>query len=161
MGMSFSSRSDAIAPFLAMEVMERGMAMSRAGVDVLQLGVGEPGFPPPPEVAEAMAVAVAAGHTHYTDSRGLAELREAIARDCQKRRGVAVDSEQIIVTSGSSPALLIVLSLLLDPGDEVIIPAPYWVSYPDMTLLAEGEPVIVNCHAENDFKLQAADLENA
>ena len=161
MGMSFSSRSDAIAPFLAMEVMERGMAMSRAGVDVLQLGVGEPGFPPPPEVAEAVAVAVAAGHTHYTDSRGLVELREAIATDCQKRRGVAVDSEQIIVTSGSSPALLIVLSLLLDPGDEVIIPTPHYPCYPNMVEVCGGRAVFVPTVPEDGYLIDVARVRAA
>jgi len=96
--MSYSARMASIAPFLAMEVMERGMEMTRAGLDVLQLGVGEPGFPPPPEVAAAVAAAVAAGDTHYTDSRGLYRLREAIAADCERRRGTVVSPDRIVVT---------------------------------------------------------------
>lgn len=141
--MSYSARMESIAPFLAMEVMERGMEMTRAGLDVLQLGVGEPGFPPPPEVAEAVAAAVAAGDTHYTDSRGLYRLREAIAADCERRRRTAVGPDRIVVTSGTSPALLMVVSLLLDPGDELIMPTPHYPCYPNMVAACGGRPVLV------------------
>ena len=141
--MSYSARMESIAPFLAMEVMERGMEMTRAGRDVLQLGVGEPGFPPPPEVAEAVASAIAAGGTHYTDSRGLYRLREAIAADCERRRGTAVSPDRIVVTSGTSPALLMVVSLLLDPGDELIMPTPHYPCYPNMVATCGGRPVLV------------------
>lgn len=141
--MSCSIRAESIAPFLAMEVMERGMEMTRAGRDVLQLGVGEPGFPPPPEVAEAVAEAVAAGDTHYTDSRGLHRLREAVAADCERRRGVSVGPDRIVVTSGTSPALFMVVSLLLDPGDELIVPTPHYPCYPNMATLCGGRPVLV------------------
>ena len=141
--MSYSARMESIAPFLAMEVMERGMEMTRTGLDVLQLGVGEPGFPPPPEVAAAVAAAVAAGDTHYTDSRGLYALREAIAADCERRRGTAISPDRIVVTSGTSPALLMVVSLLLDPGDELILPTPHYPCYPNMVALCGGRPVLV------------------
>lgn len=141
--MSCSIRAESIAPFLAMEVMERGMEMTRAGRDVLQLGVGEPGFPPPPEVAAAVAAAVAAGDTHYTDSRGLHRLREAVAADCERRRGVSVGPDRIVVTSGTSPALFMVVSLLLDPGDELIVPTPHYPCYPNMAALCGGRPVLV------------------
>ncbi len=149
--MSYSTRMDSIAPFLAMEVMERGMEMSRAGRDVLQLGVGEPGFPPPPEVAEAVAAAVAAGDTHYTDSRGLYPLREAIAADCARRRGAAIGPEQIVVTSGTSPALLMVVSLLLDPGDELILPTPHYPCYPNMVAMCGGRPVLVPTSPDDGY----------
>jgi aspartate/methionine/tyrosine aminotransferase len=141
--MSYAARTESIAPFLAMEVMERGMEMIRAGLDVRQLGVGEPGFPPPPAVAEAVAAAIAAGDTHYTDSRGLHPLREAIAADCERRRGVSIGPDQIVVTSGTSPALLMVVSLLLDPGDELILPTPHYPCYPNMVALCGGRPVLV------------------
>ncbi|MEE2636325.1 MAG: aminotransferase class I/II-fold pyridoxal phosphate-dependent enzyme [Acidobacteriota bacterium] len=141
--MSYSSLSQAIAPFLAMEVMERGMEMSRSGIEVLQLGVGEPGFPPPPEVTAAVGTAVAAGDTHYTDSRGLRTLREAIAADCARRRGVEISPDQIIVTNGTSPALLLVARLLLDTGDELIIPTPHYPCYPNMATVCGGRPIFV------------------
>ena len=149
--MSYSIRMGSIAPFLAMEVMERGMEMARAGLDVRQLGVGEPGFPPPPEVAEAVAAAVAAGDTHYTDSRGLHRLREAIAADCERRRGIAVSPDRIVVTSGTSPALLMVVSLLLDPGDELILPTPHYPCYPNMVATCGGRPVLVPTSPDDGY----------
>ncbi len=153
MTVSYSSRSVSILPFLAMEVMERGMAMARSGVDVVQLGVGEPGFPPPPEVVDAVAAAVAAGDTHYTDSRGLHALREAIAADCQRRRGVAISPDQILVTSGSSPALLLVFNLLLDPGDEIIMPTPYYPCYPNMVAVCGGQSVLVPTSPDDGYRI--------
>ena len=149
--MAYSARMESIAPFLAMEVMERGMEMARAGLDVRQLGVGEPGFPPPPEVAEAAAAAVAAGDTHYTDSRGLHRLREAIAADCERRRGTAVSPDRIVVTSGTSPALLMVASLLLDPGDELILPTPHYPCYPNMVATCGGRPVLVPTSPDDGY----------
>ena len=140
---SYSLRAESITPFLAMAVMERGMAMARSGVDIVQLGVGEPGFPPPPEVVDAVSKAVADGDTHYTDSRGLFPLREAIAADCARRRGVAVGPERILVTSGTSPALLLVLNVLLDPGDEIVMPTPHYPCYPNMVEVCGGRPVLV------------------
>ncbi len=149
--MSYSARMESIAPFLAMEVMERGMEMARAGLDVRQLGVGEPGFPPPPEVAGAVVAAVAAGDTHYTDSRGLHRLREAIAADCERRRGTAVSPDRIVVTSGTSPALLMVASLLLDPGDELILPTPHYPCYPNMVATCGGRPVLVPTSPDDGY----------
>ncbi len=149
--MSYSARMESIAPFLAMEVMERGMEMTRAGLDVLQLGVGEPGFPPPPEVAAAVGAAVAAGDTHYTDSRGLYALREAIAADCERRRGAAISPDRIVVTSGTSPALLMVVSLLLDPGDELILPTPHYPCYPNMVALCGGRSVLVPTSPDDGY----------
>jgi aspartate/methionine/tyrosine aminotransferase len=148
---SYSSRAESVTPFLAMEVMERGMVMTRAGIDVVQLGVGEPGFPPPPEVVDALSRAVTAGHTHYTDSRGLYPLREAIAADCERRRGVAVGPERILVTNGTSPALLLVLNLLLDPGDEIILSTPHYPCYPNMIEVCGGRSVLVPTSPDDGY----------
>ena len=116
-----AARIDLIEPFLAMEVMERAFEIERAGGKVLHLEIGEPDFPPPPEAVEACVAALHGGETRYTDSRGLLELREAIAADLARRFAVSVDPERVIVTSGTSPAMLLVFSLLVDPGDEVVI----------------------------------------
>ena len=153
MAVSYSSRSQSVSPFLAMEVMERGMVMARSGIDIVQLGVGEPGFPPPLEVVEAVAAAVRAGHTHYTDSRGLYALREAVAADCERRRGVRIDPERIVVTSGSSAALLLVCHLLLDPGDEIIIPTPHYPCYPNMVEVCGGRSVFVPTSPVDGYRI--------
>jgi aspartate/methionine/tyrosine aminotransferase len=149
----FSSRSEEIAPFFAMEVMERAFAMEREGADVLHLEIGEPDFPPPPAVVDACVTALAEGETHYTDSRGLAELREAIARDRGRRFGVAVDPDRVLVTSGTSPAMLLVFALLLDPGDEVLIGTPHYPCYPNFVRFCGGEPVFVETDPADGYRL--------
>lgn len=141
--MNLADRTKDIAPFLAMEVMERGMAMSREGTDIVQFGVGEPDFDAPPEVVVAVTRALESGGTHYTDSRGLYSLRDAIARDCKARRGIEVDPDQVLITAGTSPALFLCLSALVNPGDEVIIATPHYPCYPNMVLLCGGKPVFV------------------
>lgn len=159
--MELAARTLEIAPFLAMEVMERGMAMAREGIDVVQMGVGEPDFDAPAEVLAATARAVAAGMTHYTDSRGLHALREAIAADCQSRRGVAVDPGRIVVTSGTSPAIHMVLALLVSPGDEVLIPTPHYPCYPNMVAMCGGRSVYVPTHDLDGFVIDPAAVKKA
>jgi aspartate/methionine/tyrosine aminotransferase len=138
-------RLRSIQPLLATEVLERAYAMERSGADVIHLAIGEPDFPAPDAAVEAARAALAAGETRYTDSRGLPELRAAIAADKARRSGAAVDPEQVIVTSGTSPALLLVFSLLLEPGDEVIVPAPHYPCYPNFVRFCGGVPVAVPC----------------
>jgi aspartate/methionine/tyrosine aminotransferase len=139
----FSQRSAEVVPFLAMEVMERAFAMERAGARVLHLEVGEPDFPPPPAAIEACVRALRDGETRYTDSRGLLELREAIAADCASRFGARVDPEHVLVTSGTSPAMLLVFQLLVEPGDEVVIGTPHYPCYPNFVRVCGGVPVFV------------------
>ncbi len=143
-----------IEPFLAMEVMERAFAMEREGRRVIHLEIGEPGFPPPPAAVEACQAALTRGETRYTDSRGLAELREAIAIDKSRRSGVAVDSERVIVTSGTSPAMLLVFSLLIEPGDEAILPTPHYPCYPNFIRYCGGTPVPVVGDAADGYRIQ-------
>jgi aspartate/methionine/tyrosine aminotransferase len=138
-------RIRSIQPFLAMEVLEKAYAMERAGISVIHLEIGEPDFPAPAEAVEACRAALAGGKTRYTDSRGLPELRAAIAADKTRRTGARVDPEQVLVTSGTSPALLLVFSLLLEPGDEVIVPAPHYACYPNFVRFCGGTPVAVAC----------------
>ena len=159
--MQLSARTDDVAPFLAMDVMERGMAMTRGGVDVVQMGVGEPDFDAPPEVVEATMEALRRGHTHYTDSRGIAALREAIAADCVARRGVQVHADQVLVTSGSSPAILLCLEALLDPGDEVIVATPHYPCYPNMIAVCGGKTVFVPTHPEDGYVIDPDAVKKA
>ena len=157
----FAERTQEVAPFLAMEVMERGMAMTRRGLDVVQLGVGEPDFDAPPAAIQAAIDSLSSGETHYTDSRGLHSLREAIAEECQARRGVAVSPDQIVVTSGTSPAILLCLNLLVDPGDEVILATPHYPCYPNMIAVCGGKPVLVPTGPEDGFVMDVAKVRAA
>lgn len=150
---TLSASAQTITPFLSMEVMERGMALARSGTSIVQLGVGEPDFPPPPAVIEATKAAIDAGATHYTDSRGLHRLREAIAADCERRRGVSVDPDRILVTAGSSPALAMVFQALCEPGDEIITPTPYYACYPNMMELAGARAVLVPTEPEDGYRI--------
>lgn len=157
----FADRTDDVAPFLAMEVMERGMAMAREGIDVVQLGVGEPDFDAPPAAIEAAIQSLRSGETHYTDSRGLFSLRDAIANECRERRGVAVSPDQVIVTSGSSPAILLCINLLVNPGDEVIVATPHYPCYPNMIATCGGTPVFVPTGPEDGFVMDLAKVRAA
>jgi (5-formylfuran-3-yl)methyl phosphate transaminase len=153
MPMRFAQRALAVRPFLAMEVMERAFAMEREGARVLHLEIGESGFPPPPAAVEACARALRAGETRYTDSRGLAPLREAIAEDTRHRFGVSVDPDRVIVTSGTSPAMLLVFSLLVEPGDEVVLGTPHYPCYPNFIRVCGGHPVLVPTDPERGYAL--------
>jgi aspartate/methionine/tyrosine aminotransferase len=153
MPFGFSRRADLVEPFLAMEIMERAFELEREGREILHLEIGEPDFPPPPAAVEACQRALLQGETRYTDSRGLADLREAIAADHGRRSGARVDPEQVLVTNGTSPAMLLVFSLLVEPGDEVILGTPHYPCYPNFVHVAGGTPVYVQTHAQEGYRL--------
>jgi aspartate/methionine/tyrosine aminotransferase len=142
-----------LQPFLAMEVAERAFEMQRRGIDVIHLEIGEPDFAPPAAAVAACCEALSAGRTRYTDSRGLADLRIAIASEHERRSGVEVDPERVIVTSGTSPAMLLVFSYLLDTGDEVVIGTPHYPCYPNFIRFCGGVPVLVPTIPERDYQL--------
>lgn len=157
----FAKRTQEVQPFLAMEVMERGMAMAREGTSIVQLGVGEPDFDAPPEAVRAAIDSLRSGETHYTDSRGLFVLRQAIAQECEQRRGVAVSPDQVVVTSGTSPAILLCLNLLVDTGDEVILATPHYPCYPNMISVCGGKPVLVPTGPEDGFVIDVSEVRAA
>jgi len=136
-----------------MEVMERAFALEAQGRRVLHLEIGEPQFAPPRAAKEALLEALEDGETHYTDSRGLAELREAIAADAQRRHGVSIDPERVLVSSGTSPAMLLVFSLLLEPGDEVVMGTPHYPCYPNFVRYCGGRPVFVPTRVADGYAL--------
>ena len=156
-----SSRATTIEPFLAMDVMERAFAMERDGASVVHLEVGEPEFPPPAAASEALARALVSGATNYTDSRGLHELRVAIAEDKSARTGAAVDPERVIVTGGTSPAMLLSFGALLDPGDEVIIPSPHYACYPNFVRFCGAEPVFVPASPADGWQIDPDAVKRA
>jgi aspartate/methionine/tyrosine aminotransferase len=138
-----SKRTQEMSSFIVMDVLERANEMERDGISIIHLEVGEPDFDAPACVKEAVCRALDEGHTHYTHSLGLYELREAIGGYYRKTYGVEVDPEQILVTSGSSPAILLIFSALLEPGDEVILSDPHYACYPNFIRFVQGEPVMV------------------
>jgi aspartate/methionine/tyrosine aminotransferase len=138
--------------FIVMDVLERANEMERAGVDIVHLEVGEPDFDTPACVKAAACKALEDGHTHYTHSLGLFELREGICDHFQTTYNVCVDPEQIVVTSGSSPAIFLAFAALLEKGDEVIISDPHYACYPNFVRFVDGVPITIPVYEEDGFQ---------
>jgi aspartate/methionine/tyrosine aminotransferase len=149
---SIARRYRSLEPFLAVEVFERAQALERRGIDVVHLEFGEPDFPTPPVVQDALDRAIKDGRTRYTASLGILPLREAIAEHYHRAYGVAVDPDQVLVTAGTSPAMLLLFGLLVDPGDEVILSDPHYACYPNFVRYAEGRVVTVDVHEHDGFQ---------
>ena len=142
-------------------VLALATELKAAGRDIISLGAGEPDFDTPRPIKDAAINAIQSGLTKYTPIDGTAELKAAIARKFERDNGLNYTAAQLVVTSGAKQALFNLCQALLGPGDEAIIPSPYWVSYPDMVLLADGEPVIVKAELEDDFKITPEQLSDA
>jgi aspartate/methionine/tyrosine aminotransferase len=145
-----------IEPFLAVEIAERAFELERAGVDVVHLEFGEPDFEAPPVVADAVMRAVKDGRTKYTSSLGILPLREAVVEHYAATYGVRISPAQVLVTPGTSPAMMLLFGHLLDPGDEVILGDPYYACYPNFIRYAEGRPVTVSTTEAEGFALHAS-----
>jgi len=154
-----TKRAQEIPAFIVMEVMEKASAMEREGEDIIHLEVGEPDFDTPECIKEAAIRAIREGKTHYTHSLGLLELREAIAEHYFGKYGVEVSPEQILVTSGTSPAMLLLFMSLLEPGEEVILPNPYYACYPNFVRMVEGKPVFVKVLEEEGFQYRPEEIK--
>lgn len=145
-----------IEPFLAVEIAERAFALERAGVDVVHLEFGEPDFEAPPVIGDAVMRAVKDGRTKYTSSLGILPLREAVAEHYASRYGVQIAPEQVLITPGTSPAMLLLFGHLLDPGDEVVLGDPYYACYPNFIRYAEGRLLTVTTSEAKGFALEPA-----
>jgi aspartate/methionine/tyrosine aminotransferase len=154
-----SKKAQEIPPFLVMDVLEKAQELERMGEHVIHMEVGEPDFGTPECINEACYRAICEGKTHYTHSLGLIELREAISEDYWKRYRVKVSPEQILVASGTSPAMLLLFSALLEPGDEVILSNPYYPCYPNIIRFVDGSPVFVKVMEEEGFQYLPAMIE--
>jgi aspartate aminotransferase len=160
--MSFlAQRLARIKPSPTIAVSQKARALKAEGRDVIGLGAGEPDFDTPDHIKAAAKAAIDRGETKYTDVQGTLELRKAVCGKFKRENELAYAPDQVTVGTGGKQVLYNALMATLDSGDEVIVPAPYWVSYPDMVLLADGTPVFVPCPAANGFKLKPADLEKA
>jgi len=144
-----------------MEVLERAEELERKGASIAHLELGEPDFDPPPAATQACREALARGDTGYTDSRGIWALREAIADDVSRRAGRTIPPDRVLVTQGTSSAMLLVFSLLIEPGDEVIIPTPHYPCYPNFVRFAGGTPVFVETRAEDGWHIDPARVRDA
>jgi aspartate aminotransferase len=156
-----ADRLSRIKPSPTIAVSTKAAELKAAGKDVIGLGAGEPDFDTPDHIKAAAKAAIDAGETKYTAVAGTPALRKAICAKFKRDNGLDYTPEQIQVACGGKQNIYNAMMATLNPGDEVIIPAPYWVSYPDITLLAEGTPVIVECLVENNFKMTADQLEAA
>ena len=156
-----AARLSRIKPSPTIAVTTKAQELKAAGRDVIGLGAGEPDFPTPPNIAAAGIKAIETGDTKYTAVDGTPALKRAICEKFKRENGLDYKPSQITVGSGGKQVIYNALMATLDPGDEVIIPAPYWVSYPDMVELAEGKPVIVQCPQNNGFRMRAEDFEAA
>jgi len=156
-----ANRMASLQPSATLAMAARAGAMKAEGIDVIDLSVGEPDFPTPPHIAAAGTAAIAAGKTKYTPAAGIPPLREAVAADYTRRSGLPVTANQVIVSNGAKHSLHNVFTAVLNPGDEVIVPTPYWVSYAELIKLAGGTPVLLPTALEDDFKLKPDSLAAA
>jgi aspartate aminotransferase len=150
-----------VKPSPTMAVSQKARELKAEGVDVIGLGAGEPDFDTPDNVKQAAIEAIGRGETKYTAVDGIPELKQAICAKFKRDNGLEYSPSQITVAPGGKPIIYNAMVATLNPGDEVIIPRPYWVSYPDMVLLAGGTPVFVDTTLENRFRVQPEDLEAA
>ncbi len=160
--MGFISDSlNRIQPSATIAISNKAMTLKAEGRDVIGLAAGEPDFDTPQNIKDAAIKAIQAGKTKYTAVDGIPELKKAICDKFKRENGLEYKPSQVSVGTGGKQVLFNALMATVNPGDEVIVPAPYWVSYPDIVMLAGGTPVFVEGKLENGFKLQAADLEKA
>ena len=153
-----SRKAREIPSFIVMDVLERATELERQGRNIIHLEVGEPDFPTPQCICEAARKAMKQGKTHYTHSLGIIELREAVCEHYREKYGVGIFPDQVIITSGTSPALFIIFSVLLDPGDEIIMPDPHYPCYPNFVSFLGGRPVFVNIDEDNGFLLDPDEI---
>ena len=159
--MDLSSHAVQLTPSLTLAIDSKAKAMRAEGIDVCGFGAGEPDFDTPEHIKEAAIKALQEGFTKYTPSAGLPELRTAISEKYAKDNSLDYKPNQVIVSNGAKQSCYNAILACCEPGDEVIIPAPYWLSYPDMVRLVGAEPVIVQTKASNSYKMTAEEFENA
>ncbi len=161
MDIQLSERVERVKPSPTMAVTARAAEMRAAGHDIIGLGAGEPDFDTPEHISEAAIQAIRNGQTRYTPVDGTPALKQAIQAKFERDNGLAYEANQILVSSGAKQSLYNLFTAVLNAGDEVVIPAPYWVSYPDMALLADGVPRIVEADQSQRFKITPAQLDAA
>ena len=156
-----SNKAGNVSPSSTLSIDAKFKAMKAQGIDVVGFGAGEPDFDTPDHIKQAAIKAINDGFTKYTPAAGTLQLRQAICDKLKRDNSLTYEPSQIVVSNGAKHSLMNVFMAICNPGDEVIIPAPYWVSYPEMVKLADGVPVVVDCPESNDFKITAKQFKNA
>jgi len=157
----FSKRIEALSPSITIAISTLARELKAQGKDVLSFSAGEPDFDTPIKIKEAAIEAIKQGATRYTAVAGTPELLKAVANKLERDNGLKYEPSNILVSNGAKQSLFNITQALLDEGDEVIIPAPYWVTYPELVKYAGAKPVVVNCDERNGFKMTAKELEDA
>jgi aspartate aminotransferase len=161
MNLSLANRVSALTPSTTLAITAKAKEMKAQGIDVIGLGAGEPDFNTPQHIIQAAYESLIEGHTKYTPSGGTAQLKEAVINKFKQDQNLTYKPSEIIVTSGAKHALYTLFQVLLNEGDEVIIPTPYWVSYPEQVKLAGGNPVIVEGRQDNSYKITPEQLTDS
>ena len=161
MTLAVARRVQRVKPSPTLAVTALAAKLKAEGKDIIGLGAGEPDFDTPAHIADAGVAAIRSGFTRYTNVDGIPELKDAIIAKFKRDNGISYDRSQILVSTGAKQTIFNLCMAVLDSGDEVIIPAPYWVSYPDMAMLADGVPVMPSAGPEQDYKISPKQLAAA
>ena len=159
--MKLAHRVSEISESVTLDIAAKAKKMVSEGIDVVSLSAGEPDFDTPSHIKEAAIEAIRSGFTKYTPSSGIIELKEAISRNFKAENALEYGTSQIVVSNGAKHSLNNIFQVLCEKGDEVIIPSPYWLSYPAMVRMAEAKPIFINTRKTDSFKMTEKDLENA
>lgn len=161
MGIKISNKGSRVSASPTLAIDSKFKAMKAEGLDAVGFGTGEPDFDTPDHIKQAAIEALKKGMTKYTPASGTLALKQAVVRKLKRENNLIYNTSDIVISNGAKHSLMNIFTAMLNPGDEVIIPAPYWVSYPEMVKLADGVPVILQTTEENDFKFKIDDLKNA
>ncbi|WP_434564178.1 pyridoxal phosphate-dependent aminotransferase [Thermoanaerobacterium thermosaccharolyticum] len=159
--MKLSEKARSISPSLTLDITANANKMRSLGIDVIGFGAGEPDFDTPDYIKKAAIEAIEKGYTKYTPTSGIIELKEAIVSKLKNDNNLSYETSQIVVSNGAKQSIYNTLCAILNPGDEVLIPSPYWLSYPEMVKLANGVPIFVETDERNNFKVTVEQLEEA
>lgn len=158
---TLSSKALAVKSSSTLEISAKAKALKSKGIDVVTFGAGEPDFPTPENICNAAIKAIKEGKTKYTAASGIPELKKAVSDKFKEFNHVDYSPEQIVISNGGKQTLHNIFTAIINAGDEVIVPVPYWLTYPEMIRLVDGVPIFLNCTKENNFKLTARDLQSA
>jgi len=161
MSLDLSKRAAGVKPSSTLAISDKAKQLKASGIDVVSFGAGEPDFPTPKNICDAAVKAINDGFTKYTAASGIIELKKAVAAKFASFNKLTYAPEQIVISNGGKHSLTNIFMAIVDPGDEVIIPSPYWLSYPEMVKLAGGVPVFVECSAQNGYKIRPEQLAAA